>query len=482
MRVNPLTFTQLAAILRGRRRLIAATWAATLALAAGASLVMPERFRADAAVVVDVKAPDLLNANAALSAGWIPGYVATQADVLGSERVVLSAVDALGLAGDPAWRERWTQATGGVGDLRTWIASEIRRKLDVRPARESNALYVGYTARDPQFAAGLVNAVVDGYIDLTLQMRVEPSRQFSKLFDERSAALRERLETAQAKLSQYQRDNGIVAAEERFDAETARLNELTAQLVAAQSQVADAAGRRSQAMADPARAVDVQANPQVAAVSAELARQQVRLEELNARLGESHPQVVEANAIVAELRRRLGAATAQARTGLVGSESAGRERVAALEAAVAAQRQRLLETKRVRDGLAVLQRDADAAQRALDFVLARGTEASLARDNDQTNVTVLQRAVPAARPSSPNLVLNLSIALLVGGVLGVLVALAREAFDRRLRTTEDVEQDLQTVMFGTLVDTARGRRLPAAPAATALPSPAVALATAPART
>ncbi len=474
MRVNPLTFIQLSSILRGRRRLIAATWAATVAVAIGATLALPARWHADAAVVVDVKAPDMLNANASLSAGWIPGYVATQADVLGSERVVLAAVDALGLAADPAWHERWTKATGGAGDLRSWIAGEIRRKLEVRPARESNALYVGYTARDPQFAAGVVNAVVDGYIDLTLEMRVEPSRQFARLFDERSAALRERLEAAQAKLSQYQRENGIVAAEERYDAETARLNELTAQLVSAQNQVADAAGRRSQAMADPARAIEVTANPQVAGLSSELARQQVRLEELGARLGDRHPQVIEVTAVVAELRQRLTAATTQARTGLVGSESAGRERLASLEAAVAAQRERLLTSKAQRDVLAVLQRDVDAAQKALDFVLARGTEASLARDNDQTNVTVLQRAVAPVKPSNPGLPMTLAIALLVGGVLGVLAALAREMVDRRLRTTEDVEHDLQTVLFGTLVDTSRGRKPIGRPMPAALPSPVAA--------
>jgi polysaccharide biosynthesis transport protein len=454
MRSSTLTFRQLAAALKGRWRLVAGVWVGTVALAATASFVLPRQYTADAAAVIDVKAPELLS-NPQLSAGWLPGYVATQVDVLNSERVVLKAITALGLDRDTALRERWMEQTAGAGDFNVWLAARIQKRLDVKPSRESNALYVAYTADDPKRAADIVNAVIEGYIDLTLEMRVEPTRQFSRFFDERSASLRTQLDAATQRLSAFQKEHGIVAAEERFDVETTRLNELNSQLVLAQQQAVDSTGRRNQADRDPERAADLLNNPQVAALNAELSRQQVRLRELTSRLGDQHPQVIETTASIAEIRRSLAGASNLASRGLDGTDTVNRQRVAALESAVASQRTKVLRTKELRDRLSALQREVDGAQKALEFVLTRGTQTSLESQNTQTNVTVLKRATPPVKPASPKTLLNLLLASVAGLLLGGVAALVRESFDRRVRSAEDVEAELNATVFGTLLDTSR---------------------------
>ena len=48
--------------------------------------------------------------------------------------------------------------------------------------------------------------------------------------------LRDNLEVTQAKLSKYQQEHGIVSVDNRLDVESMRLNDLSAQLVVAQSQ------------------------------------------------------------------------------------------------------------------------------------------------------------------------------------------------------------------------------------------------------
>jgi polysaccharide biosynthesis transport protein len=473
MRTSTLTTQQLFAALRGRRGLIAAVWLTVVLAVLALSLLLPRQYAAQAAVVIDLKAPEMLS-NPALSAGWLPGYVATQVDVMNSERVVLKAIDALGLQRDPLIHERWREDTDGQGDLAVWLANRIQKKLDVQASREGNALYVAYTGRDAKASADIVNAVIEGYIDLTLEMRVEPTRQFSRFFDERSASLRQQLDAAQARLSAFQKENGIVAAEERYDVETARLAELNSQLTIAQQQAVETTGRRVQAQTDPARAADVLNNPQVAALNAELSRQQVRLRELSSRLGDQHPQVIETTASLAELRQALAAASRQAGSGLAGNDAVTRQRVAALESAVDAQRAKVLRSKELRDRVAALQRDVDSAQKALDFVLTRSTQTSLESQNTQTNVTVVKRATPPTRATSPSLGLNLMLGMIAGLLLGCVAALVVESFDRRLRTTEDLEVDLQTTVFGTLIDTGPALRpngSATSPALRALPAP-----------
>lgn len=452
-----LSFRQLLAVLQGRKREVIGLWLAIVLLVALASLLLPKRYTATAAVVVDIKAPELFNSTNSLNAGWVPSYIATQVDVLTSELVALKAIDALKLDADAGQRADWVEATGGQGDLRRWIAGELHKKLDVKATLQSNALYVAYTARTPQQAADVTNAIVRGYIGAAVDMRVEPTRQFSGFFDERSKKLREALEEAQARLSAYQRTHGILAKDERLDMETLRLNELNAQLIALQAQVADSGSRRDQARADPAQSPEVMGNPMVAGLTADLNRQQARLQELSTRLGDAHPQVVETKASISELRRRIAAMSTQVSSGIASTDAVNRSRLAQVEAALAAQRAKVMLLKERRDHVDVLARDVENAQKAYDMVATRASQTNLESQNSQTSVSVLKYASVPTKPSSPLLGLNLAIAAVVGLLVAVGAAVLREFMDRRLRTRDDVVADLGIVLLGELADNAAPR-------------------------
>ncbi|MFO1288805.1 MAG: GNVR domain-containing protein [Rubrivivax sp.] len=431
------------------------------AVAAG-SLLLPKRYTATAAVAVDIKAPELFSSTNSLNAGWVPSYIATQVDVLMSELVALKAIDALGLDRQPQQREAWLKATKGEGEFRSWIAAELHKKLDVKATLQSNALYVAYTAPSPQLAADVANAVVRGYIAAAVDMRAEPTRQFTGLFDERSKKLREELEAAQARLSAYQRANGILAKDERLDMETVRLNELNAQLIALQAQVADSASRRDVASADPSRSPEVMNSSLVAGLTVDLNRQQQRLQELMTRLGDEHPQVIEARASISELRRRIAATSSQVSSGLASTDAVNRNRLAYVESALAAQRAKVLTLKERRDKVEVLMRDVENAQKAYDMVATRASQTSLESQSTQTGVTVLKVASVPTTPSSPLLALNLAIAAVVGLIVALGAAVLRESLDRRLRACATTSSWIcASRMLGELADVAEAgsRRL-----------------------
>jgi uncharacterized protein involved in exopolysaccharide biosynthesis len=87
--------------------------------------------------------------------------MATQAEVLRSERVALRALELLRLNESRAQRAAWQRATEGQGDFRGWLADTLAANLVVKPARDANVISVSYTAGDPVLAAGVANAIVD---------------------------------------------------------------------------------------------------------------------------------------------------------------------------------------------------------------------------------------------------------------------------------------------------------------------------------
>jgi chain length determinant protein EpsF len=444
-----MTLGQALLALRARWILAASIWLVTVVLVIGFNLHSRPQYTSNATVVVDGKTVDAIAGVALANNGVIPGYMATQVDVAQSERVILRAARAMKLTEDPERNARWRSATEGRGSFNTWLVEQIQAKLIVRPSRESNALSLSFTDPDPVFAAEMMNAIVRAYIDTTLELRVEPAKQYNAFFDERARQLRDALEAAQSKLSAYQRQNNLLpsTSDERFDVENARLLELSTQAVQSEAAASEAGSRQAEARADPSRIQEVLNNPVVSALSTELAGMQSRLTELRSRLGDNHPQVAQMQSGVDELQARLAAAT-RAASGSVGvASNVLSARAQQARRALEEQRARVLQLKVKHDEAAVLQRDVANAQRAYDGVLARVSETDLESQNRQTNVSILQLATPAAFPSSPKIALNTVIGVVLGFLLALAGPLLREMFDRRLRSEADIVSVLNQPML-----------------------------------
>lgn len=445
----PISYRQLFAILRARWLVVLGVIVVVVGAAAAVSLSLPKQYRATASVVVDAK-PDPVTAMMYGGVGN-PALMATQVDIIRSERVAQKVVRSLKLAENEAVRAQWQQSTGGQGSPEVWLAGNLQRNLDVQPSRESSVITVTYQAPDPRFAAALANAFVRAAVETSLELRVDPARQYSSFFEQRSKEAREALEAAQARLSRFQKEQGILATDERLDIENTRLNELSSQLVALQAIAGESSTRERQAQAGSGeRMQEVLANPLISGLKGDLSRAEARLKELNQRLGDNHPQVIEARASIAELDKRIAEETRRVTGGVGVTGTINRQREAQLRADLESQRAKLLRMRAVRDEGAVLVRDVENAQRSYDAVLARLTQTSLESQTTQSNVNLLSAATVPIGHASPRVALNVLVALFLGTLLAVGAAVLLEVLDRRVRSPEDLAAALALPVIGVL--------------------------------
>jgi polysaccharide biosynthesis transport protein len=444
-----MSLTQFILILRARWWIILLVLVLVGGSVIAVSMVLPKQYTATASVVLDNK-PDPVSL--AFGGGISPAYIATQMDIINSERVARRVVRSLRLTDNEATRQRWREATdGGKGDMEGWVADSLQRGLQVRPSRESTVINIGYEGADPRFAALVANAFVQAYVDTTLELRVDPAKQYSSFFEERSRKLREELEAAQTRLSAFQKSKGIINTEERVDVETARLNELSAQVVGLQGLTADSTSRQAQARTAGDQLENVINNGLITSLKAELSRNEARLQEMSTRLGDAHPQVAETKAVIAELRGKIETEIRRVTSSVTVTNNINRGREAQIRAELEAQRAKVLRMKETRDELLVMQRDVDNAQRAYDGVLNRLNQTTMESATTQTNVVVLAQAVEPSRPSSPRIVLNGILGIFFGLLLGVGAALAVEMARRRVRSDEDIVQGLGLPVLGEML-------------------------------
>ena len=378
-----------------------------------------------------------------------PAFMATQVDVIKSERVALRVIRQLNLADSEDRKARWMLATQGEGTLETWLATGMLLALDVKPSRESNVVGVSYKADDRDRAALMANAFVQAYMDVSLELKVDPAKQYSTFFDNRSKELRANVERAQAKLSAYQREKGvIVASDGLLDVESARLNEISTQLVVLQGVVAGSTGRQGQVQSGAVQ--ESINNPVVIGLRAEITRAEAKLQELTSRLGDNHPQVIEARANINSLRGRLDIEARRVVGGAGAVNNMNRQREVELRASLEAQRAKVLKLRVAREEGMVLVRDLENAQRAYDAVLTRLNQSSLESQVTQPNAYMLAQAVPPLFPSSPKIITNTVLSFVIGLVLAIGAAIVLEMVDRRLRNAGEVSELLGLPVLGVL--------------------------------
>jgi chain length determinant protein EpsF len=415
---------------------------------AGVSLMLPKQYVATASVLADIKTDPVTASN--VSATELPeNYIATQVDVVNSERVARHVVELLKLDNDPKFRQQWREATGGTGDIQAWLAQRLRQHVNVAPSRESNVINIAFQWTDPQRAATFANAFAQSYIDTDVELKVAPAKQYTDWFRQRAEALSNDLAVKQQQLADFQRDKGIVATDERLDTEISRLSELSTQLVQIQGQRQESQSRQQQSGALDSTP-EVLRSPVVAGLKAQLSIAETKLVNLKNQLGTSHPDYIRAEAEVDDLRAQINQESQMIIRSLHATAEVDQQRENAIRKALEEQKLRVMEMKHQRDQAAILEGAVQTAQRNLDAVNQRLAQTSLESTIQQTTVVLLTPATPPFRHSSPKLSINLVMAMFLGTILGVAAILYLEHKDQRIRSGEELSQLLGVPLLATI--------------------------------
>lgn len=444
-----MNFSQFLLILKARAKIIVLTFLIVVATTIAISLLLPKSYTATTSLVVNYKGTDPLT-GMAMPAQLMPGYMATQVDIITSHAVAVKVVQNLGLTNSPVIKQQFEEETQGTVKIEDWLADLLLKKLDVKPSRESSTIEISYSGVDPQFSAAIANAFADAYQEASLRLKVEPSQKAAGYLLTQAKNYREMLEQAQAKLSKYQQENGLTSIAENLDVENAKLNQLANQLIMVQAQALDSSSRQKNANANGDASPDVAASPVIQNLKVALAQATSKLAEAGNRLGSNHPQYQSAQAEVEKLKSQLDIEVARIGSSVGGNARIYSQNEALLKAALAAQKQKVLDLNRSRDQLSVLQRDVETAQTAYNTVAQRLNQTSIEGKANESDISILNPAIPPDRPSSPKLLLNTILAIFLGGVLGLGFGLLAELMNRKIRSTEDIVELLEIPVLATI--------------------------------
>jgi chain length determinant protein EpsF len=453
--------------LKARRKAFMVVLCATIFAALAIALLLPKKYVASTSILLDARDEQQLAPAARATARERAGYMQTQMDLIQSSKVAKRVVSDIKYTQLPGVREQFERDTGGLGTIEDWAGNELLKKVKA-DSSGSNIMTLTVTDSSPKLAADVANGFAKAYVETSLELRTEPTREAAAWFEDQLKTLRTNVSQAQQKLSAYQKEKGITSTDERTDIEAIRLNELSTQLMAARNATYDAQSRYKHAAEflgggnassgtsskDMSAVADqlpeVMASPAVQAVKAALVAAEGRLEQSTIELGPNHPMQQRNVAEVQGLREKLSSEMKKVVAGLNNNAVATRKREEELKNAYQAQQERLLNMRDSRVELAVMVRDVENAQRTYDTALTRWLTNKVESRANLTNIAVLTPAIEPLEAKSPKVPLIAALSVFVGLLLGGVVVFLLETLDRRVRSRADLESRLAVPSLGRL--------------------------------
>lgn len=442
--VHPgLSLWQVLAIVWAWRRVTIAVVAAALVLALAASKLLPKTYTTTATLMVNYEIYDPLGGKE-FPIGLLGSYMATQIELMHSAEVLLEVVRRLELNRD----ERYTAGFDGSPDrLDEWVKSRLERNLVIEQGRlGSQLIHITYSANTPEAAAAVVNTLAEVYAEQQHSRLTGPARERADRYTEQLQELQGKVARAQEEVTAFRASNGTIDPTAKIDIEMEMLGTLEQRLLDTQNNRRTAESQLSGDLSVGDQALN---SPLVQTLKATLATDTARMAQLRATLGPRHPQVIELQSQIQSSQRALNAETGNYRRNTSSTVVASRQLEASLQQAVDAQRQKVIAARQLQDELGKYELELESAQSVYRRALEGYDQIMFASGGHYTNVRFVGPAPEPLKPSKPNLLKNLVLALAAGLMLGLLGPLAYELlFNRRVRCRDDLERDYDLPVLG----------------------------------
>jgi capsular exopolysaccharide synthesis family protein len=364
-------------------------------------------------------------------------FLATQVSILQSDDLVWETIQQLGMAGPGA---STGQVVGIPAAMKIGYIRAFQAHLHVRRERDARMLMVSFESSDPSLAATAVNTLIKNFTEYNIRTKYDASRQATGWMEQRLDELKVKVEKSQQAMMDYERRNSIVAVSDKQTAAEMHLEDLSKDLTVAQTERLSKESLYKMVAANDAQVGFVQANSLLSGLEAKEVELKEQYSEISSRLGPTHPKALSIQDQLKDLQPLLARERRRAVENLRNQYLAAVQREAAIAGAVAEQKREVEKTNQLLIEHNMLKRDFDSNQQLYDSLLQRLKDANVSAGLQATNIHVIDRAVPPSAPIRPDKTRNIEFAMAAGFILGIALALTREALDNSIKSAQEIEK------------------------------------------
>ena len=463
----------IARLLRRRLRLIIGITLATAILAVIASLLMTPLYNAESVVMLEPRSTDVVDIASVMSNLTAGSEVLrSEMDIINSRAVIDRVIMKLKLTEDeefnpPAgllsflnplrWFDEELPAEQKQERARTIAAESLKKRLYVNNDGRSYSIRIAIRSKSPEKAAMIANAFADEYLVDQLEAKYEATNRANAWLNERLGQLKQQVEASEKSVDDFRQKTRLIDIQEGQTIAGRQLEDINKQLTEARGETsaAEAKYRSAQSMV---KSNGVESASEVLSSTliqnlrekeAELRRTET---ELSSKYGPLHPKMINIKAQYQDLQNKIGEEVKKIVQGLANEVDVARAKESTLE--------RELQKLEARAGVEMkdsvtlrqLQREADANRTLYESFLNRFKQTAEQKDLQMPDSRIIARADTPVKPSFPKKSIFLLVGIMLGGVLGVILAYLVEYFDRGFRNATQLEEATGLPVIGLVPD------------------------------
>ncbi len=455
-------------ILYKHRWIVLGVIGACLALALVVSMLSQRQYTASVRIQVAREAAKVVDMNEVddqQSSGSSTEFYQTQYALLKSRSLSEAVVRDLGLANDNLYLAGYDNsrteeiAAMPVKARMNLATSLVNRHTNIKPVRGSSIIDVDFESPNRVVSARVANSIAQNFIESSLSRRFEAAAYAREFLQTRLNQVRGKLEESERKAVEYAQRQGLIrigtgSGESQSDHSlvASDLSELSTQLTSARAQRAQAeaqfrSGRSGSVAAQSLTSTTVNGLRQQ---RAELLGQ---LSKLTSDFGPEYPAVIALRSQIAELDKEIGREQSRVSSSVaqdlggrfqqaLATEQALQGRVDGLKAELLGEQSRSIRFN-------ILQRDVDTNRGLYEALLQRFKEVGIAGGVGTNNVSIVDSALAPNNPSSPNILLNLALGMLLGLVIGGVAAIVLEQLAESVILPGEFQSKLRIPLLGS---------------------------------
>jgi polysaccharide biosynthesis transport protein len=459
-------------ILRTRWKLILGTMLSAVSMAVVLTLLMTPVYRATTSLQIDRQTMDVTKVgelDAANSEMNSQEFYQTQYEVLASRSMAERVVSSLGLLNDASFNNNSQSlfsslfafvagnndpAATGEDDQ----AAKLRRTVDrllkeltVAPVRGSKIVRVSVDNPRPAIAQRIANGYAEAFIADNLDRRYGANSYARKFLEDRLQQLRLKLEDSEKLLVKYAQEQGIVKLDDNK-------NLSSAEVQATSIKLSDVRGDRikkellwKQAQATEGLGLkEILDNPAIQENMKQKAQLESEYQEKLSTFKPAFPAMIELRNRIKELDHQSQADATAIKLSIQASYLAAKDEEDRLQQLLEQGKTDYAEHNNRNIQYNILQREVDTNRTLYEGLLQRYKEIGIAGGVGTNNVSIVDQAYLPVYSRTPNIPLNISLAILLGLLLGCAAALGLDYLDDSFKVPEDLERELGIIALGSI--------------------------------
>ncbi|MEP0203745.1 MAG: polysaccharide biosynthesis tyrosine autokinase [Halioglobus sp.] len=335
------------------------------------------------------------------------------------------------------------------------LTGAVAGGLQISPVEYSYVVYLSYESTNPRLAAQIVNVIAEEFIASNLETRLEGTLQATDWLDERLAILAQNLSASEQALQDFRDREGLVSVEgvtglggSELQILSQRLQEAQRARIEAENIKEEVQGLANASIEELLTIPAVLQHQVIRDIKREQSAAERSVAELGKRYGGRHPRMIAAESDLKQANADLAQEVRKVVSGISREYEIAQRNEQQLQDDWEARKSEMQDFNRTEFRLQELQREVEANRQLYDIFFTRIKSVSETGGFEKPHARIVDRAMVPSWPVKPNKRLSITLAFILGIMLGCAVAVLLDMLDNTIKSPDDVSEKLNAPLLG----------------------------------